>query len=187
MEDDSLLAQPKGRERGAIAGVETPGIEFVDCPAIRVVIDPRRADRESRDADQQHGRSHYRGERLAPTEFVAKHRADATSPSRALRGIYSPTAADTTGGPARWHCPLGNRCQLVAALFATVTVLLLASFGRAQWETKRAHPHPNRRPATTSVGYGRPNRRGTRQQRARSRWRARPPVPASRGSNPSTA
>src|ERR1700730_7436854 len=101
MEDDSLLAQPKSRERGEKAGVETPWIEFVDCPAIRVVIDPRRTDRESRDADQQHGRSHYRGERLAPTEFVAKQRAHSPSPSGALRRIYPPTAADTTGGPAR--------------------------------------------------------------------------------------
>src|ERR1700726_2636435 len=53
----------------------------------------------------------------------------------------SPTAADTTAGPARWHCLLGNRCQLVAALFAIVTVSLLASFGRAQWKTSSAQLH----------------------------------------------
>src|SRR3981081_4557601 len=101
MEADALLAQSKRNERRAIAGVETPGIESVDRPAIRKVIDPRRAGRHSRHADHEYGRPHYRCERLAPTEFVESHRADATSPSRALRGICLPDRC-RYNGRSRW-------------------------------------------------------------------------------------
>src|SRR6202521_5983649 len=38
-----FLAQPKRGERGAVPSVETPGIEFVDGPAVGVVIDSRGA------------------------------------------------------------------------------------------------------------------------------------------------
>src|SRR5467141_4702648 len=88
VEADPFLAQPKCGERGAVAGVEAPGIQFVDRPAIGIVIDPGSTDRKSRDANQEHGRSQRRRQQLAHTELVAIHWADATSASRASRDIW---------------------------------------------------------------------------------------------------
>src|SRR5260370_36131367 len=45
VETDPFLAQPKRGERGAIARIHAPGIQFVDGLAIGIVIDPGGADR----------------------------------------------------------------------------------------------------------------------------------------------
>src|ERR1700694_3259623 len=100
-----FLAQPERGERRAVPGVEAPGIQFVDRPAVGIVIDPGGADRQRRDSEQEHGRSHHRRQRLAHAEPIAIHRADATSPSRALRGICLPVRCRYNGGSA----PMASR------------------------------------------------------------------------------
>src|SRR5439155_11844251 len=45
VEADPFLAQPECGERGAVPGVEAPGIQFVDRPSIGIVVDSGRTHR----------------------------------------------------------------------------------------------------------------------------------------------
>src|SRR5256885_6197724 len=95
---DPFLAQPERRERGAVPGVEAPGVQFVDRPPIGIVVDPGGADGKSRDANHEHGCPHHRRQRLAQAEPIPTHWADATSPSRTSRGICLPARCPYNGG-----------------------------------------------------------------------------------------